>query len=184
MKEHRLKTWPQFFEAIMNKEKTFELRRNDREYEVGDILILCEFNPCTLCGASGRVWDNGDMTDCDCTVTANPKGVYTGREMKFHLTYILAGTLLAEGVVAMGLRETKPKEFQVESLGKNARAMMAAGLRAMAGAIESGAEHVSGGGHLYMPKPEGETRSLLRLNMDLTVALPAVDQAPRIQLVN
>lgn len=42
---HELKTWPQFFEAIVRQTKTFELRKDDRNFEVGDILELNEYDP-------------------------------------------------------------------------------------------------------------------------------------------
>lgn len=42
---HHLKTWPQFFEAISSGAKTFELRRNDRPFAVGDTLVLQEWVP-------------------------------------------------------------------------------------------------------------------------------------------
>lgn len=44
---HELKTWSPFFEAIANEEKTFEVRRNDRDFQVGDILLLREWDPVT-----------------------------------------------------------------------------------------------------------------------------------------
>lgn len=43
--EHRVKTWPPFFkDALLNKKK-FELRLNDRDYQVGDTLLQEEFDP-------------------------------------------------------------------------------------------------------------------------------------------
>lgn len=44
-KLHELKTWPKFFEAVRNKTKTFEFRKNDRDFKVGDVLILQNFDP-------------------------------------------------------------------------------------------------------------------------------------------
>ena len=41
---HRLKSWPVFFQAIVNGARTHELRRNDRNYKIGDKLVLCEFD--------------------------------------------------------------------------------------------------------------------------------------------
>ena len=35
---HTLKIEKQYFEAICNKEKLFELRKNDRNYKVGDLI--------------------------------------------------------------------------------------------------------------------------------------------------
>ncbi|HEX2900014.1 MAG TPA: ASCH/PUA domain-containing protein [Bacteroidia bacterium] len=45
MKTHELKTWPSYFEAIINGTKTFEVRRNDRDFAPGDTLLLKEFDP-------------------------------------------------------------------------------------------------------------------------------------------
>jgi hypothetical protein len=51
---HRLKCWPQFFEPIKRGEKTHDLRRaDDRDFEVGDRMLLEEFDPRTK-SYSGR----------------------------------------------------------------------------------------------------------------------------------
>ena len=42
---HRLKTWPHYFEEIGFGTKTAEYRRNDRGYEVGDVLCFEEYDP-------------------------------------------------------------------------------------------------------------------------------------------
>lgn len=42
---HHLKTWPSFFVDVQRGIKTFEVRKDDREFSVGDILILQEFDP-------------------------------------------------------------------------------------------------------------------------------------------
>ena len=44
-KTHDLKTWPEYFAEIATGNKTFELRKNDRNFEPGDVLILQEWNP-------------------------------------------------------------------------------------------------------------------------------------------
>jgi ASC-1-like (ASCH) protein len=40
---HRLKTWPEYFKAIKSGAKNFELRKDDRHFKIGDILILQEW---------------------------------------------------------------------------------------------------------------------------------------------
>jgi hypothetical protein len=42
---HQLKSWPEFFEAILDGRKKFDLRFDDRGYAQGDILQLREWNP-------------------------------------------------------------------------------------------------------------------------------------------
>ncbi len=44
---HQLKIWPEYFEAVQRGSKRFEIRKNDRDYQVGDILILSCFDPDT-----------------------------------------------------------------------------------------------------------------------------------------
>jgi hypothetical protein len=68
-KLHELKTWPQFFDAIVDRSKAFELRVDDRNFAVGDRLLLREWDP----EVSGRNTDDH----------------YTGREMIVDVTYIL-----------------------------------------------------------------------------------------------
>ena len=46
-KLHLLKTWTEFFNAIQRGEKTFEVRKNDRDFKPGDIVELQEWNPAT-----------------------------------------------------------------------------------------------------------------------------------------
>ncbi|HDC4490740.1 TPA: DUF3850 domain-containing protein [Enterobacter asburiae] len=42
---HNLKIWPKYFSAVRDGLKRAELRWNDREYQTGDILDLCEWDP-------------------------------------------------------------------------------------------------------------------------------------------
>lgn len=58
---HTLKILPEFFDASFSGKKTFEIRVNDRDFKVGDIILLKE-------------WD-GEK--------------YTGRQMAKRITYIL-----------------------------------------------------------------------------------------------
>lgn len=44
-KVHRLKTWPEFFQEVADGNKTAELRKNDRDFNEGDWLILEEYDP-------------------------------------------------------------------------------------------------------------------------------------------
>lgn len=49
---HYLKTWPDFFAAIVDGNKRFEVRKNDRGFAVGDTLVLREYS--LLNGYTGR----------------------------------------------------------------------------------------------------------------------------------
>jgi hypothetical protein len=69
------------FQAILDGEKTFEIRKADRHFVVGHILRL-------------REWDGGDWGE-----------EYTGRECRKRVSYILPGGQFGihDGYVAMAL---------------------------------------------------------------------------------
>ena len=60
MARHELKCWPGPFQATLDGKKPWELRRNDRNYQVEDELFLREWVPATrpdpvhLPGYTGR----------------------------------------------------------------------------------------------------------------------------------
>ena len=41
--QHELKIWPQYFQAVTEGSKTFEIRKNDRGFQKGDTVVLKEF---------------------------------------------------------------------------------------------------------------------------------------------
>lgn len=45
--DHELKTWPEYFQPILEGKKLFEIRNNDRKFEVGQWILLREWNPGT-----------------------------------------------------------------------------------------------------------------------------------------
>ena len=53
---HELKILPQYFKAVLEKRKTFEVRKNDRPFIVGDGICLREFDPLSEHKYTGRVW--------------------------------------------------------------------------------------------------------------------------------
>ena len=42
---HKLKTWPEFYDRLEDGTKKFEIRENDRDFKVGDLLWLCCWDP-------------------------------------------------------------------------------------------------------------------------------------------
>lgn len=79
MKSHSLKILPEYFEAVTSGDKTFEIRKNDRDFQVGDEVILKEWY----------------------------EEKYTGNEMKFEITYI-TDFEQKEGYVVFGIRYKFP----------------------------------------------------------------------------
>lgn len=45
MNRHSLKTWPSHFQDILDRKKTFEVRKNDRYFKIRDTLLLEECDP-------------------------------------------------------------------------------------------------------------------------------------------
>jgi hypothetical protein len=41
---HEVKCWKTYFKLIEDGSKTFDLRKNDRNYQAGDDIMLCEYN--------------------------------------------------------------------------------------------------------------------------------------------
>ena len=42
---HELKYWPEYFKDIWSRQKCFEIRENDRDFKIGDVLQLREYDP-------------------------------------------------------------------------------------------------------------------------------------------
>lgn len=77
MKIHELKILPEYFEKVLDGSKTFELRKDDRGFNVGDVLILREYIP------GYRDWTGPEE------VIIEEK--YTGREVHKKISYIYKG---------------------------------------------------------------------------------------------
>ena len=74
---HALKTEPEYYEAVIHRVKTFEVRKNDRDFHVGNYLNLLELD--------------------------DIRGGYTGRSTLVRVTYILDDARFCkEGFVIMG----------------------------------------------------------------------------------
>ena len=77
---HELKLNEEFFGEVLTGNKTFEVRKNDRDYKVGDCLKLLSYDP--------------------------DKKQYTGGEAKRKITYILNGGRygVEKGFVVIGMQ--------------------------------------------------------------------------------
>ena len=76
-RQHNLKIRPEYYTAITWGVKKFEVRYNDRDYKIGDILHLQEWS------------ENG----------------YTGKAVNVIVTYILSDTqFVKEGYIIMSLK--------------------------------------------------------------------------------
>lgn len=49
---HELKIAPNYFEKVVSKEKSFEVRYDDRNFKVGDVLKLMEYTEGSYTGCS------------------------------------------------------------------------------------------------------------------------------------
>ena len=95
MKHHYLKILPDYYDHVKSGDKTFEVRFNDRDYQVNDVLHLQEFN----------------------------NGEYTGRELVKVVSYILNNSdYCKEGYVILAIKDTAvctkrgcPKSVEVAS---------------------------------------------------------------------
>ncbi len=99
MKEHTLKCWTEFFEPIAEGLKTFEIRRNDRDFQVDDLLILqgwCPVIPDPQCPRHQY-----NLADESCT--CGSKGSYTGRTAYAAVTYI-TDYAQDEGFIVMAIK--------------------------------------------------------------------------------
>jgi len=68
---HELKCWPVPYAAVFERTKTHEIRKADRNYQVGDVLVLREWKP--------SMHVEGD------------EGDYTGAQVSVIVTYITRG---------------------------------------------------------------------------------------------
>ncbi len=77
---HELKIRNEYFEEVFMGRKTFEIRKNDRDFKKGDTLILKE-------------WDNF-------------RGTFTGRKLARTVTYVFEGGSfgLEKGFVVMSIQ--------------------------------------------------------------------------------
>jgi len=90
MTHHTLKTDPAVFADVLSGAKTFEIRFNDRDYQVGDVLQLQETEH-----------DGADMK-------SGAPLIFTGREVTKTVSHILTGYGLAEGWCCLSFAPAPP----------------------------------------------------------------------------
>lgn len=75
---HELKIRPEYFKSVISGAKPFEIRKNDRDFKVGDIIALNEHD--------------------------NESG-YTGESAWFEITYVMINTeYVKEGFAVLGIK--------------------------------------------------------------------------------
>lgn len=66
MTVHRLKTWPVFYQALLEGKRA-ELRKNDRKFKTGDAVDLAEWDPKTAAFTSRhQVFEIVSVADLSC----------------------------------------------------------------------------------------------------------------------
>lgn len=74
---HELKTWPAYFGPISEGLKPFEVRRDDRGFQKGDVLHLREYDPSQLV-PSHRFTGNGHFAVVTYVLTGGQFGIEPG----------------------------------------------------------------------------------------------------------
>lgn len=77
---HKLKTIQPFYEHVDSGAKTFEVRKNDRNFQAGDIMVLQEFD--------------------------HQRSEYSGNEIKTIISYVLRDKeYVKDGFVILGFKK-------------------------------------------------------------------------------
>jgi hypothetical protein len=111
---HDLKTWPEPFAAVLSGAKRAEVRKADRNYSVGDTLVLREWSPKRAEDIFVSLWEkyraesDGDLRGAEASARADAiHRAYTGRECRRRVTHILQGGQfgIEAGYVVLSLEE-------------------------------------------------------------------------------
>lgn len=95
MKTHDLKLSIDFCGAVLSGEKTFEVRKNDRGFQTGDLIRFIPTDGTSYCSSDG-------------TVREHAKHEISGHTYK--ITYILNGWGIKNGYVVLGIKEYRQTE--------------------------------------------------------------------------
>jgi len=141
---HRLKTWPEPFQALWDGRKHHEIRRADRDFRQGDWLEL-------------REWDPGTET-------------YTGRIAHARVTYLsMAGTwglpadLLVMSVVVIALTSGRPPQDVTRQDGLTGEAVMVADGLVPAPRLKTSSPIAAGAIHIGQPDTHDELLCLVEV---------------------
>lgn len=94
---HEVKCYPKYFESLKSGAKTFEVRKKDRPYQIGDLLAVNEFAPFDY------KFSSADMFE-EFSRVVNGTGRYSGSHLLFKITYILDDPQYCkDGMVILGL---------------------------------------------------------------------------------
>jgi hypothetical protein len=104
---HVLKTWRAPFDAVWTGAKPYEYRKDDRNYQIGDTLFLCEWDvQCERCGST---------PPGSCDDGCEPRG-FLGRAIQARVTFLTRGPDfgIPNGYCVLGIRSVRvygPRTF-------------------------------------------------------------------------
>ena len=88
MTKHSLKIHPQYYAAVADGSKTFELRKNDRGFQKGDEVALREWDPEPV-EKEGAPPELLSLTSQSPRTHFEPYGYTTSPILKFKIGYVL-----------------------------------------------------------------------------------------------
>lgn len=71
--KHELKIWPQYYARVADGSKTFEVRNNDRAFQMGDTVVLREYDPTPV----NKTEKKGDSRTAEKGYTGSPDLSFT-----------------------------------------------------------------------------------------------------------
>ncbi len=108
---HELRTWPRSFQAVLDGDKRYEFRKNDRNFQIGDVLFLREWEPdhegaCSFDGPFGTPLCDMRCSRCQRAAHEEMSGTYTGRSLRAKVTYLTPSGAFGvpDGHCVLGIR--------------------------------------------------------------------------------